>query len=70
VINPDGFNQDLETVSWAEMENFDLQRLVNRNVDLVDHVLINGELAVKDGEVVSQLGHSHNMGQFLPALVH
>src|SRR5690606_5016683 len=41
VLNPAAFDQDLNAVHWAEMENFDLQRLVNRNPGLVEHVLIN-----------------------------
>lgn len=67
VLDPNGFQQNLEEVSWGEMENFDLQRLVNRNPGIVKHVLINGKLAVEDEHISSELGHSMGYGQFLAA---
>jgi N-acyl-D-aspartate/D-glutamate deacylase len=67
VIDPSKFNQNLEEVHWAEMENFNLQRLVNRNPGIVEQVLINGKLAVKDGDLVPELGHEQGYGQFIPA---
>ncbi|MEP5981315.1 MAG: N-acyl-D-glutamate amidohydrolase, partial [Marinobacter alexandrii] len=48
IIHPEGLNQDLEQVSWAEMENFGLDRMVNRVPGCVKHVLINGRPAVTD----------------------
>ncbi len=68
VINPNCFDQNLEQVCWAEMENFDLQRLVNRNPGLVEHVFINGKIAVDNEQVVKALGHEQGYGRFLPAL--
>ena len=68
VINPNCFDQNLEQVCWAEMENFDLQRLVNRNPGLVEHVFINGKIAVDNEQVVEALGHEQGYGRFLPAL--
>lgn len=67
VINPNCFDQNLEQVCWAEMENFDLQRLVNRNPGLVEHVFINGKIAVDNEQVVEALGHEQGYGRFLPA---
>ncbi|WP_237066650.1 N-acyl-D-amino-acid deacylase family protein [Microbulbifer guangxiensis] len=67
VIDPNGLAQDLEQVHWAEMENFGLQRLVNRNPGIVSHVLINGRLAVQGGELQPQLGRECGFGRFLPA---
>jgi N-acyl-D-aspartate/D-glutamate deacylase len=67
VIDPTAFGQDLEDVSWAEMENFGLQRLVNRNPGIVKYVLINGKFAVDNEEVVADLGHESGYGTFLPA---
>ena len=67
VLDPAGFAQNLEQVHWAEMENFGLQRLVNRNPGIVEQVFINGRAAVVDGEVVPELGHQQGFGQFLPA---
>lgn len=68
VLNPQAFNQDLEAVHWADMENFGLQRLVNRNPGIVEHVLINGKVAVAHGEVQAELGHAMGYGQFLPVV--
>lgn len=67
ILDPKGFDQNLETVHWAEMENFDLQRLVNRNEGIVKHVLINGQLAVKDEKVLPELGKKKGYGQYLAA---
>ena len=67
LIDPKGFDQNLEDVHWAEMENFDLQRLVNRNKGIVKHVWINGQLAVKDESVVVELGQKNGFGQYLAA---
>ena len=67
VIDPAGFNQDLEQVHWGEMENFELQRLVNRNPGIVKTVLINGRLAVDDEEFSPSFGREMGYGQFIPA---
>ena len=67
IIDPAGFNQDLEQVQWGEMENFDLQRLVNRNPGIVKTVLINGRLAVDDEEFSPSFGREMGYGQFIPA---
>lgn len=67
VMNPNCFNQNLEEVSWAEMKNFGLQRLVNRNPGLVEQVLINGKMAVENEQVVEALGRDMGYGTFLPA---
>ena len=47
IVDPEAFNQDLEAVHWAEMENFGLERLVNRNPGLVKLGLINGQVAAE-----------------------
>ena len=67
IIDPAKFEQNLEEVQWADMENFGLQRLVNRNPGLVKHVFINGKQAVANETVVPQLGHDTGFGSFLPA---
>jgi N-acyl-D-aspartate/D-glutamate deacylase len=67
VLDPKGFKQNLEEVHWAEMENFDLQRLVNRNPGIVKHVLINGKIAVENENVRPELGKALGFGTFLPA---
>ena len=67
VLNPAAFDQDLNAVHWAEMENFGLQRLVNRNPGLVEHVLINGRVAVDNDTLVPALGQQTGFGTFLPA---
>lgn len=67
LIDPKGFEQNLEDVHWAEMENFDLQRLVNRNKGIVKHDLTNGQLVVKDESIVAELGQKNGFGQYLAA---
>lgn len=67
VINPEKFDQDLEGVYWGNMEGFDLERLVNRNPGLVEHVLINGKLAIEHETFNDALGNEQGFGQFLPA---
>jgi N-acyl-D-aspartate/D-glutamate deacylase len=67
VLNPEALNQNLEQVTWGEMENFGLQRLVNRNPGVVKHVLINGKIAVENEGVRPELGKEMGYGQFLPA---
>jgi hypothetical protein len=57
----------LEDVSWAEMENFGIQRLVNRNPGLVETVFINGKVAVDNEVVVDALGTDFGYGRFLAA---
>lgn len=67
IINPAKFDQDLEAVHWSTMENFGLERLVNRNPGLVEHVFINGKHAVDDGNVSPALGKEMGYGKFLKA---
>ena len=67
ILDPAGFEQNLENVCWHEMENFGLQRLVNRNPGLVKHVLINGRMAVENEELVPELGKKTGFGTFLAA---
>lgn len=67
VLDPKGLQQDLERESWAEMQGFDIPRMVCRNPGCVSHVLINGRLAVDDEQVVAELGQTLDFGRFLPA---
>lgn len=67
VLDPSGFDQNLEQVHWGDMENFDLQRLVNRNPGIVKTVLINGKLAVDEEEILPALGRDMGFGKFIPA---
>ncbi|MEE4245707.1 MAG: amidohydrolase family protein [Kangiellaceae bacterium] len=65
IIDPNALEQDLESVEWADMENFNLKRLVNRNPGVVQQVVINGKLAVDNGRVVDSLGKQAGYGRFL-----
>lgn len=67
VLDPSGFDQNLEQVHWGEMENFGLQRLVNRNSGIVKTVLINGKLALDDEQLVPEFGRKMGYGRFIPA---
>ncbi len=67
VLDPNGLQQDMEQETWAEMENFGIQRMVNRVPGCVEQVIINGKLAVEDAVVVPALGQQSGYGTFLPA---
>lgn len=67
VLDPNGLQQDMEQESWAEMQNFGIQRMVNRVPGCVEQVIINGKLAVADQQVVPELGQRTGFGTFLPA---
>ena len=67
ILDPQGLEQDLEQVQWAEMENFGLERMVNRVPGCVKHVLINGRAAVTDEQIEPALGKQGGFGQFLRA---
>lgn len=67
IVDPARFDQDLEAVSWAPMQAFDLERLVNRNPGLVPHVIINGKIASHDGELDCAVGTNQGYGRFLEA---
>lgn len=67
VLDPGGLDQDLEQVEWAEMENFGLERMVNRVPGCVKHVLINGQAAITNGEPEEELGKQPGYGCFLRA---
>ncbi len=68
VINPDKLDDRVDTAHEAEMEYFDgLSRLVRRNDETVDAVLINGKLAVLDGLPTPELGHEPGFGRLLRA---
>ena len=67
VLDPNGLQQDMEQETWAEMQNFGIQRMVNRVPGCVEQVIINGKLAVADQLVVPELGQQRGFGTFLPA---
>ncbi|MCH8498151.1 MAG: N-acyl-D-glutamate amidohydrolase [Marinobacter sp.] len=67
LLDPAGLDQDLEQVSWAEMEGFGLERMVNRVPGCIRHVLINGKLAIENETFTATFGQQTGYGQFLPA---
>ena len=67
VLDPNGLQQDMEQETWAEMQNFGIQRMVNRVPGCVEQVIINGKLAVADQQMVPELGQRTGFGTFLPA---
>jgi len=67
ILDPNGLQQDMEQETWAEMQNFGIQRMVNRVPGCVEQVIINGKLAVEDAVVVPALGQQSGYGTFLPA---
>ena len=68
VIDPTKLDESIEQAHEAEMEDFGgLRRLVRRNDETVNAVLINGKLAVKDGVPTAELGQLQGFGQVLKA---
>lgn len=68
VINPEGLGPEVFKQQDGDFPAFDMVRLVNRNDDAVDAVLINGKLAYsKEGGHAADLGKANHYGQFLPA---
>ena len=67
VIDPAKLDQPLDAQCWAEMEGFNMERMVNRNPGVVRTVLINGKVAVEEGEPVAALGRTQGYGKFLRA---
>jgi N-acyl-D-aspartate/D-glutamate deacylase len=68
VIDPTKLDESIEQAHEAEMEDFGgLRRLVRRNDETVNAVLINGKLAVKDGVPTAELGQIQGFGQVLKA---
>jgi N-acyl-D-aspartate/D-glutamate deacylase len=68
VINPENLHHSLDSIVEADfdgIENF--TRLVNRNDGIVNSVLINGKVAVRDDQCVETLGKSMGYGSFLRA---
>jgi N-acyl-D-aspartate/D-glutamate deacylase len=68
VIDPTKLDESIEQAHEAEMEDFGgLRRLVRRNDETVNAVLINGKLAVRDGVPTAELGQVQGFGQVLRA---
>ncbi len=66
VINPEGLDENLEKDIEAPMPEFNnFMRWVRRNNQAVKAVLVNGRIAVWDGEPTEEVGKSRKMGRFL-----
>lgn len=68
IVNPEGLGPEVFEMEDADFPAFNMQRLVNRNDDAVDAVLINGRVAYsKDDGLAPELGKETGFGRFLPA---
>jgi N-acyl-D-aspartate/D-glutamate deacylase len=68
VIDPAGLTDEMERVDEVPMEGFDgYRRLVRRNDRAVRAVLINGRVAVEEGQPVPALGRERGFGRLLRA---
>ncbi|OOK67349.1 hypothetical protein BZL30_7821 [Mycobacterium kansasii] len=69
VVNPDGLNDQVFEVAEAPAPDaFGVDRVVNRNDDAVDAVLINGRTAyTRASGYAADLGQSAAYGIFLPS---
>jgi len=66
IINPEGFTEEVWDMVDRPFPEFGMDRLVNRNDQAVDAVLVNGQIAyTKDGGYADDLGKSHGYGRFL-----
>jgi N-acyl-D-aspartate/D-glutamate deacylase len=65
VVNPEKLNDDVHEYHTAEFLGGH-SRLVNRNDDVVDLVLINGKPAWEDGSFTESFGHER-FGGFIKA---
>jgi N-acyl-D-aspartate/D-glutamate deacylase len=68
VIDPTKLDERIEEAHEEKMEGFGgLSRLVRRNDETIDAVMVNGKLAVRHGKPTSALGSEHGFGQVLRA---
>lgn len=68
IVNPEGLGKEVFDMLDAEFPAFNMTRLVNRNDQAVDAVLIRGKVAYdKSAGYAPDLGKSTGYGQFLPA---
>ena len=68
IVDPTKLDERLDQAHEAKMERFGgLQRLVRRNDETINAVLINGKLAVLHGKPTPELGEQRGFGQVLRA---
>ncbi len=68
LVRPEGLDEALDATEEAEMQGFPgLRRLVRRNPVAVPGVWVNGRRAVRDGEVLPEVGRERGFGQVLRA---
>lgn len=68
VIDPAGLDASLDAIEEAPIAGYGgFVRLVRRNPRAVPAVLVNGALAVLDGEVLPEIGSTQGLGQVLRA---
>ncbi|EYF02891.1 N-acyl-D-amino-acid deacylase family protein [Chondromyces apiculatus] len=68
VLDPAGIDDEVERPHEAPMEGFPgIVRMVRRNPRAVRAVLVNGRLAVRDGEVLPEVGTQPGFGRLLKA---
>ena len=68
IINPEGLGPEVFDMQDAAFPAFNMTRLVNRNDDAVEAVLVNGRLAYdRHNGYAPELGQRTGYGQYLPA---
>ncbi len=69
IIHPEGLTDKMETAVEAPLEGFGgYVRLVRRNEEAVDVVIVNGRVAVRAGEVLQDVGKKTGFGTVLRAV--
>jgi N-acyl-D-aspartate/D-glutamate deacylase len=68
VLDPAGIDAEVDKALEAPMEGFEgIVRMVRRNERAVRVVLVNGRLAVRDGQVLPEVGMRRGFGRLLRA---
>ena len=68
VLDPAGIDAEVDKALEAPMEGFEgIVRMVRRNERAVRAVLVNGRLAVRDGQVLPEVGTRRGFGRLLRA---
>lgn len=67
IINPEKFNHVTDEVHQQPIEEFgNYPRLVNRNPELIDYVLVNGNIIFQNDDFVKGYGKDKKYGRFIP----
>ena len=68
IMDPNKFSKVTDDVHQAPIEEFgNYPRLVNRNPELINYVLVNGKIIFQDDDFVEGYGTDKKFGKFIPS---